>query len=163
MSSAKYYWPLSNLENNITIGTRPGKVYGNITLTSGVKSMSNSSLQFVGPGAFIDAGNFGKECLTFPNACNSGLTVSFMASFDNETSKWKKRVYILDSVGDERNSVGLAVYVENKQLWFVVAGKYQFYMENIALDSDETWRHYAMRWNESAIYIYVNAQLSSTG
>ena len=122
MSSTNYYWPLSTIENGKTWGSTIGKAYGTIKSTSGVKNRANAALKFVGPGSYIDAGSFHMKCLTFPDICaHSGLSISFMASFGSVAANWKETVNILDSLGSERNSTGVAVYVQNKKLWFVVS------------------------------------------
>lgn len=157
MSSAKYYWPLSAVDSNNILGTRLGRVNGNVTTTSGVRNKSNSALHFTGEGSYIDLGIFGEECFGNPDFC-TGLSLSFMAWFDKTTASSTKRVYILDSVGDETKYNGLSVYILNNKLWFVVS-KTPKYVQTFVGIVDSEWRHYVMRYNESSKFrISVNRQ-----
>ena len=161
MGSSKYYWPLSSVDNNIILGTKLGIPYGKIISTTGVKNMSNTALQFSGTGSYIDAGNFTKECLTFPDKCTNGLTISFMASFDSNAINWQN-VKILDTVGDQSNSAGLAVYVDRQYLYFGVSQAHQSWTGKVSIVGDQAWRHYIMRWNQSGLNIYINGQVKDT-
>ena len=102
MGSAKYYWPLSAIDNNMILGTRLGKVYGKVTLTMGVKGKPNSALQFSNDGSYIDVGMPAeKECFSSPDYCWNGLTLSFIAAFDKDAISWSKRVNIF-RLGERR-------------------------------------------------------------
>ena len=158
MSSAKYYWPLSAIDNNMILGTRLGKVNGKVTLTSGVKEKPNSALQFSGDGSYIDLGKFENECFTSPDYCSYGLSLSFMAWFDKTAAAWSKRVNIIDSARDETSSLGLSVYVQNQELWFVVSRTSMHMTATVPL-VDSEWRHYVLRWNNSlGIRISIDGQ-----
>ena len=158
MSSARYYWPLSSIDNNMVLGTKYGKVYGKVTPTSGVKEKSDSALQFSGEGSYIDFGKFVGECFISPDNCSNGFTLSFMASFDPNAPNWSKRVNILDSVGNEMEFSGLGVYISQKNLWFVVSRNSKYVKTNVKITSYRTWYHYVMRWDGSNIRISVNGQ-----
>ena len=158
ISSAKYYWPLSAISNDTVLGTVLGKVNGTVALTSGVREKSNTALQFSGEESYIDLGKFENECFISPDNCWNGLTLSFMASFDQNAVSWSKRVNILDSVTDETNFLGLGVYIQSQHLWFVVSKTSKYVKTNVAITGDKTWRHYVMRWNGSDIHISVNGQ-----
>ena len=155
MSSAKYYWPLTYVDNNMILGTKPGKVYGKITSTSGLKEKPNTALQFSSPGSYIDLGKFDKECLGDPNFC-AGLSLSFMAWFDKTAVNWGKRVSILDSVDDEKKYRGLIVYIKDNNLYFVVS-KLNEYAQTFVPIVENEWRHFVMRYNgSSGISVAVN-------
>ena len=155
MSSAKYYWPLTYVDDNLIFGTKSGKVHGKITSTSGVKEKPNTALQFSSAGSYIDLGQFDKECFGDPNYC-SGLSLSFMAWFDKTAVKWDKRVSILDSARDENKYRGLIVYIKDNNLCFVVSTLYE-YVQTVVPIVDNEWRHFVMRYNgSSGISVSVN-------
>ena len=158
MSSAKYYWPLSAIDNNMVMGTRVGKVNGKVTVASGVKAITNSALRFSGQGSYIDFGKFEEECFAFVDNCADGFTLSFMASFDSHAAMWSKRVNILDSVTDETSFTGLGVYIHYNDLWFVVSKTSMYVKTSVGISGDDTWHHYVMRWNGSNIFISVDGQ-----
>lgn len=161
MGSAKYYWPLSYVDNNMIVGTKAGKVNGKVTSTSGVKNKANTALQFSSAGSYIDLGQFDKECLGDPNHC-SGLSLSFMAWFDKTAVNWNKRVSILDSVEDETMYRGLIVYVKDKNLYFVVSKSSEYAQTSVPL-VDNKWGHFVMRYNSSSgISVSVNGLVTST-
>lgn len=162
MGSAKYYWPLSAIENKKIVGTRIGNVIGKVTLTTGVKEKPNTALQFTGAGSYIDLGNFDNECFASPDYCSYGLTLSFMASFDTAAIGWSNRVNILDSSGDEKNFLGLSVYIQSQKLWFLVSKISKYFLTSVSIVDNE-WRYYVMRWNESlGIAVAVNGQDTSS-
>ena len=157
MSSAKYYWPLSTIDNKMVLGTRLGKVSGKITPTLGVKEKPGSALQFSGEGSYIDLGKFDKECFGNLDYC-SGLSLSFMAWFEKTTISSSKRVYILDYMGDETKYKGLGVYIQNNNLFFVVSKTSKYWRTFVPIVDNE-WRHYVMRHNDSSgITVSVNGQ-----
>ncbi len=141
----------------MVLGTRLGKVSGKVTQTSGVREKANTALQFSGEGSYIDLGKFDKECFGNLDFC-SVLSLSFMAWFEKTAITWSKRVYILDSVGDETNYKGLGVFIQNGRLWFVVSETSKYVKTFVPIDGNE-WRHYVMRYNESSgISVSVNGQ-----
>ncbi|CAB3996190.1 Hypothetical predicted protein, partial [Paramuricea clavata] len=157
MSSAKYYWPLSSIDNNTVLGTKIGTINGKVTPTSGVRGTPNTALQFSSEGSYIDVGKFEKECFGNPDYC-FGLSLSFMAWFDKTAISSSKRVYILDSVEDETKYKGMSVFIQSNNLWFVVS-KTARYVNTFVPIVDNEWRHYVMRYNDSAsISVSVNGQ-----
>lgn len=156
MSSAKYYWPLS--DDEVVLGTRSGELNGNITLATGVKGKPNSALQFSGEGSFIDVGKFDKECFGNPDYCLA-LTFSFMAWLDDSSVSSTRRLNILDSIdGDETTNNGLGVYLQNNEMYFVISKTSNYFKSSISIVANE-WRHYVMIFNESSgLSIFVNGQ-----
>ena len=155
MGSARHYWPLSYVDNNMIFGTKPGKVNGKVTSTSGVKGKPNTALQFASAGSYIDLGQFDKECLGDPNHC-FGLSLSFMAWFDKTAVNWDQRISILDSVEDETKYRGLIVYIKDSNLYFVVSKSSEFGKTSVPI-VDSKWSHFVMRYNSSSgISVSVN-------
>ncbi|XP_028395191.1 uncharacterized protein LOC114519267 isoform X2 [Dendronephthya gigantea] len=159
VSSAKYYWPLSAVENNMILGTTIGKVNGKVIPTTGVREKANTALQFTGEGSYIDLGRFDKECFGDPKYCGFGLSLSFMAWFDTSVMSWTKQVNILGSSGDENTSnKGISVYILNKNLWFVLSRTAESKKVSVPLVDNE-WRHYVMKWNNSlGLRVSVNGK-----
>ena len=159
ISSAKYYWPLSATEKDMILGTTIGKVYGKVNPTRGVKEKENTALLFSGEGSYIDLGKFDKECFGNPDYCSFGLSLSFMAYFDLSAASWTKRVNILDSLGNEDTSnKGISVYIQNKNLWFVISKTSRYKKVSVPLVDNE-WRHYVIRWDDSlGLRVSVNGK-----
>ena len=159
MSSATHYWPLSAVNDDKIFGTKDGRAFGKIKVISGVKNKTKNALQFSMPGMYIDIPFGEDDCLTFPDTCPSKqLTISFMASFDAAATKWKK-VAILDSLGgDELNSTGIAVFIDQNKLWFVVSYVNQVWKTSVPLHGDGVWRHYVLISSQDSIQVFVNGK-----
>ena len=140
-------------------GTKTISAHGNVKSISGRRNKPNSALEFVGAGSYLHV-ILGDECLTNPDRCNrNGVTLSFMASFSSDVKNWTEKVYIFDSIGSDFQKLrGVSVYVENKQIYFLISTISSYCLLNVPLSADETWRHYAMTWNSNVIVIYINGK-----
>ena len=85
-----------------------------------------------------------------------------MASFDTAATNWATKVNIIDSVGDETKSVGIAVYVLNQQLWFLVSKAYKITKSSVSIVGDNAWHHYVFRFHQSGILVSVDGKSVTT-
>lgn len=160
ISATDAYWPLDSLVNKKALGTTPAQVFGNVTRAN-VQQNTKSVLQFASYNSYLTAGDYPNQCIGDADACNAGLSVSFIVNLDAPTSTWGSRKFLVDSIGDKTwaTSRGFAVYVEQMQIKVMIMTTTTSWSVSAPM-SRGAWHHVVFTWIPSGagLILYIDSK-----
>ena len=115
-------------------------------------------LYFRGFMAYLDVGQFPGECITDPNQCLNGITVSFVVQFEDGAKNWTTNTFIVDTIGEKtlQGNRGFAVYVVNSRLYVTVINTAKMWTVSEPLRTN-VWQHVMFTWQlEKGLVLYKN-------
>lgn len=156
ISATDYYWPLNTLVNGVALGTIPATVTGNVTLTD-IMAFGRDVLYFSSYKAYLNAPD-GEGCLVDGNECRDGISLSLIVKFKKAGLYWySTTTFIVDSIGDDSQSRGFTLYVNNNKLSAFFATDRRTWTTSIPLQT-EVWLHILFTWSPQAgLILYKNA------
>lgn len=160
ISGTDYYWPLDTIVNGKAIGTVPATVRGNVTTSDRLQN-GRDVLHFTGYQAYLDAGQFQVQCITDPDQCSNGITVSFVVQFEDGAKTWTTNTFIVDTIGDQmllKGNRGFGVYVVNNRLYVTVLTRQKKWTVSRPLKTGtNAWQHVIFTWQlEKGLVLYSN-------
>ena len=144
--------------NGKALGTVPAAVHGKVQSSDPTQN-GRDVLYFRGYQAYLDAGQFPVQCITDPDQCGNGITVSFVVQFEDGAKNWKTNTFIVDTIGDVMlKGRGFAVYVVNGQLHTVVTTQQKTWDVSQPLQTGtDVWWHVMFTWQlEKGLVLYIN-------
>ena len=158
ISATDYYWPLNTIVDGKALGTIPATVRGNVSITDRLQN-GRDVLYFKSYQAYLDAGQFPRKCISDPDQCNNGITVSFVVQFEDAAKAWKN-TFIVDTTGEKtlKGDRGFAVYVVNSRLHVTVLTKDKNWtVSQPLLTGTNVWQHVMFTWQlEKGLVLYKN-------
>lgn len=159
ISGTDYYWPLNTIVDGKVLGTVPLTVRGNVSISDRLQN-GRDVLYFKSYQAYLDsdAGQFLGQCVTDPDLCINGLTVSFVVQFESGAETWTANTFILDTIGGKTLNRGFAVYVANRRLYVKVATKdKEWTVSHSLLTGTNIWHHVMFTWQlEKGLVLFKN-------
>ena len=159
ISGTDYYWPLDRMIDGKALGTVLATVVGNVTIPN-EKQNGRNVFHFQASHAYLDAGQFTGQCITDTEDCHNGITVSFVARFEDGAKTWTRKTFIVDTIGDEmlQNDRGFAVYVINSQLCVSVLTERKSWSVKETLIVG-LWHHVMFTWQrEQGLTLYIDGK-----
>jgi len=139
------------------LGTIEAKVQGFVyhpdTLQNG-----QDVLYFESYMAYWNIGQFPDECVTDPDHCRNGITVSFVVHFEDAAKNWTTNTSIVNTIGDKTliGKRGFAVYVVNSRLYVTVISTDKTWTVSEPLLTN-AWQHVMFTWQlEKGLVLYKN-------
>ncbi|XP_001623142.2 uncharacterized protein LOC5501884 isoform X2 [Nematostella vectensis] len=149
--SARFYWSLDTIDRYKRLqdlqGNSDSKVLGGAITVPGV---SKDALQLDGaPSTGADLGEFSKTCISEPNRCKTGFTISFWVKL--EISELTSTVVVLQ-ISTNRFSIGTTLYARRNKIGLSVNTR------NVSRKVEAPWRHkdwvhVSLIWNKEAKYV----------
>ena len=133
------------------LGTVLATVRGNVSKSDRLQN-GRDVLYFKSYQAYLDVGQNGQfqdQCVSDPDQCINGLTVSFVVQFGNGAKTWTADTFIVDTTGQKtlRGIRGFAVYVANRRLYVTVATKKKKWtVSEPLLTGTDVWHHVMFTW-----------------
>ena len=123
--------------------------------------VGRDALRFAGYNAYVETGPFSDDCITDPSQCINGITVSFVAQFEDGAQTWTRNTFIVNTIGNEtllQGNPGFAVYVANGQLYVAVVTRTKNWTLFDSLTTGNTvWQHVMFSWQlERGLVLYIN-------
>lgn len=141
------------------LGTRAATVRGNVSKSDRLQN-GRDVLYFKSYQAYLDAGPFPIQCVTDPDLCINGLTVSFVVQFENGAKTWTANTFIVDTIGEKtlKGYRGFAVYVANWRLYVTVTTKKKTWTaSHPLLTGTNVWHHVMFTWQqENGLVLFKN-------
>ena len=157
MSGTDYYWPLDTLVDGRALGTVLATSVGNVSMTDRLQN-EKEVLYFPSFPAYLDMGMFTGQCITHPDNCDNGMTLSFVVNFEDVAMTWTTNTFIVDTIGDQtlQDSRGFAVYVANRMVYVSVFSRRMKWVVSEPLITG-VWQHIVFTWLQgSGLSLYVN-------
>lgn len=159
ISGTDYYWPLNTIVDGKALGTVPATVRGNVSKSDRLQN-GRDVLYFKSYQAYLDAGQYPVQCVTDPDQCHNGITVSFVVQFENGAKTWTRKTFIVDTIGDEmlKGNRGFAVYVINSRLYVTVLSRQKKWTVSRPLQTGtNVWQHVMFTWQlEKGLVLFKN-------
>ncbi|XP_048579859.1 uncharacterized protein LOC5521691 isoform X2 [Nematostella vectensis] len=154
ISTADYYWPLDNIIQGRALGTANAKVTGNVSHPE-ILQNGHDVLQFSPSGSYLSAGDV-PGCVSDAETCNPGFTVSVIIKLDSSAASWTNRVFLVDTIGDERfaSSRGFSVYLEGGRIKAEVFTVQRTWSFSTGMPRVGMWHHVMITWHKTAGLIY---------
>ena len=130
------------------LGTVLATVRGNVSKSDRLQN-GRDVLYFKSYQAYLDVGQFQDQCVTDPDQCINGLTVSFVVQFENGAKTWTADTFIVDTTWRKalRGNRGFAVYVVKGHLYVTVATqKKEWTVSQPLLTGTDVWHHVMFTW-----------------
>ena len=142
------------------LGTAPATVHGNVSTSDRLQN-GRDVLYFKSYQAYLEAGPFKVQCITNPDHCINGITVSFVVQFEDGAKSWTRNTFIVDTIGDEmllKGNRGYAVYVVNRRLYVkVFTRKLKWTVSQPLQTGTNAWQHVMFTWQyEKGLVLYKN-------
>lgn len=159
ISGTDYYWPLNTIVDGKVLGTVPATVRGNVSKSDRLQN-GRDVLYFKSYQAYLDVEQFQFECVTDPDQCSNGITVSFVVQFENGAKTWTTNTFIVDTIGKKTliGNRGFAVYVVNSRLYVTVLTKRKRWtVSQPLLTGTNVWQHVMFTWQlEKGLVFFKN-------
>lgn len=159
ISGTDYYWPLNTIVDGKVLGTVPATVRGNVSKSDRLQN-GRDVLYFKSYQAYLDVEQFQFECVTDPDQCSNGITVSFVVQFENGAKTWTTNTFIVDTIGKKTliGNRGFAVYVVNSRLYVTVLTKHKRWtVSQPLLTGTNVWQHVMFTWQlEKGLVLFKN-------
>lgn len=142
-SSADLFWQMDKIVKNKVDGTLPMNAYGKIMSIPFNGDQDVHYLEFDGESSYLNSPSLEGTCASHPDSsfCQHGLSVSFVFKYNGKATM----ATILDTLGDNVDSVGFKVYIQNKQIVTMLRGAEKYYT---SLDdfTSGVWHHFTFTW-----------------
>lgn len=156
ISTTDFYWPLDGITDNKVLGTNPAPVTGSVIKATMLQNNKNV-LQFAGYNSYINAGNFGDQCIADAEACTYGISISLIIKIDSDAASWSSKTFLVDTINDDTLSTsrGFALYLLNGQLNVAVLTVKRKWTLTKTLRAG-IWQHVVVTWTTSGLRLYLN-------
>jgi len=157
-ATAKYHWSLNSVRGGKIAGS-PGKsmsVIGGIKVHGGVATLNDGLDR-----GYIDAGDFQGECISDPDVCKKGLTLSLTSKIYKDSTESPTRMYLFDSGAGNEDSKGMALWVNRGKIEGAVSTHKGTWCLGEDLDKfKDRWVDYVLTWHPMrGLYLYANCEL----
>eukprot|EP00794_Sanderia_malayensis_P014146 gene14146-15623_t len=154
----KYHWSLNSIKGGKILGS-PGKdmsVIGGVNIHNGIATFNEGLTR-----GYIDAGDYQGECLSDPDVCKNGLTISITNKIRKDSIYSQTRMYLFDSGAGSSDSRGMALWVNRGRIEGAVSTRKGTWClgEDVTPFSDK-WVDLVMSWKQNqGLYLYANCEL----
>ena len=150
---------MNTIVDGKVLGTVVATVRGNVSKSDRVQN-GRDVLYFKSYQAYLDAGPFPFQCITDPDQCRNGITISFVVQFENGAKTWTTNTFIVDTIAEKtlKGNRGFAVYVVNSRLYVIVLTKgKKWTVSQPLLTGTNVWQHVMFTWQlEKGLVLYKN-------
>ncbi|XP_065054677.1 uncharacterized protein LOC135683369 isoform X2 [Rhopilema esculentum] len=157
-AALKYHWSLNSVRGGKILGS-PGKsmsVIGGIKMHSGIATLNDGLDR-----GYLDAGDYQGECVSDPDVCKDGLTISLTSKIYKDSAESPTRMYLFDSGAGSDDSRGMALWVNRGKIEGAVSSRKGTWCLEEDLDKfQDRWVDYVMTWHPmKGLYLYANCEL----
>ncbi|XP_077867573.1 uncharacterized protein LOC144356754 [Saccoglossus kowalevskii] len=150
-----YFWPMDIIQDQSIVGSSPVITKGQMLVSNGVE---DGAVSFNGRRDWVKVGNFRGQCLSYPDACSNGFTISFwMKFYGRGVDRFKN--FILSTGAQADDHTGLYMYALQGNHFIGVQTTAMMYQITYPYNT-LYWSHYVIGWStENGLNLYIDGEI----